>query len=356
MGNPIQIDQNQYLKFLDDVKGRIQNSRIRIATSVNKELIRLYWWIGKQIVEKQEKLGWGKSIVEQLSKDLRKSFSGRSGFSVQNLWYMRQFYLEYNKNTNLQQLVGEIPWGQNLVILSKVKNQEAKRYYLESTISMRWSRNVLFHQIQSKAYERHCLSNKQHNFQKALPEHLAEQADQAMKDVYMLDMLGVAEPVLEAHLETRIVEKIKEVLLELGYGFAFIGNQYRIVANNKEYFIDLLFYNRRLHSLVAIELKAGHFKPEYAGKMNFYLNMLDDFVREEDENPSIGIILCSERDHFEVEYALRGIEKPVGISEYRLTKELPPELKNKLPEAKHLEDEIRKEMGAIDKFNKIEPA
>ena len=338
------IDQNQYLKFLDDVKARIHNSRIRMATSVNKELIQLYWWIGKQIVEKQEELGWGKSIVEQLSKDLRKSLSGRSGFSVQNLWYMRQFYLEYKNDTNLQQLVGEIPWGQNLVILSKVKDQEARRYYLESTISMGWSRNVLLHQIKSEAYERHYLSNKQHNFQRALPEHLAEQADQTMKDVYMLDMLGVAEPVLEAQLEARMVGKIKEVLLELGYGFAFIGNQYRIVAGNKEYFIDLLFYNRRLRSLVAIELKVGRFKPEYAGKMNFYLNILDDFVREEGENPSIGIILCSDRDYFEVEYTLRGIDKPVGISEYRLTRELPPELKNKLPEAKQLEDEIRKEM------------
>lgn len=338
------IDQNQYLKFLDDVKARIHNSRIRMATSVNKELIQLYWWIGKQIVEKQEQLGWGKSVVEQLSKDLRKSLSGRSGFSVQNLWYMRQFYLEYKNDTNLQQLVGEIPWGQNLVILSKVKDQEARRYYLESTISMGWSRNVLLHQIKSEAYERHYLSNKQHNFQRALPEHLAEQADQAMKDVYMLDMLGVAEPVLEAQLEARMVGKIKEVLLELGYGFAFISNQYRIVVGNKEYFIDLLFYNRRLRSLVAIELKVGRFKPEYAGKMNFYLNILDDFVREEGENPSIGIILCSDRDYFEVEYTLRGIDKPVGISEYRLTRELPPELKNKLPEAKQLEDEIRKEM------------
>lgn len=338
------IDQNQYLKFLDDVKARIHNSRIRMATSVNKELIQLYWWIGKQIVEKQEQLGWGKSVVEQLSKDLRKSLSGRSGFSVQNLWYMRQFYLEYKNDTNLQQLVGEIPWGQNLVILSKVKDQEARLYYLESTISMGWSRNVLLHQIKSEAYERHYLSNKQHNFQRALPEHLAEQADQAMKDVYMLDMLGVAEPVLEAQLEARMVGKIKEVLLELGYGFAFISNQYRIVVGNKEYFIDLLFYNRRLRSLVAIELKVGRFKPEYAGKMNFYLNILDDFVREEGENPSIGIILCSDRDYFEVEYTLRGIDKPVGISEYRLTRELPPELKNKLPEAKQLEDEIRKEM------------
>lgn len=351
--NTAPIDQSHYLKFLNDVKNRVRDSRIRVARAANKELIRLYWWIGKEIAEKQEQLGWGKSVVENLSRDLRKIFSGRSGFSVQNLWYMRQFYLEYHNDENLQQLVGEIPWGQNLVILSKVKDREARRYYLQATIDMGWTRNVLFHQIESQAYERHCLPDKQHNFRKALPEHLAEQADHAMKDVYMLDMLGVAEPMLEAQLEARIVEKIKAVMLELGYGFAFIGNQYRIVANSKDYFIDLLFYNRRLHALVAFELKAGRFKPEYAGKMNFYLNLLDDFVREEGENPSIGIILCSERDYFEVEYALRGIKKPVGVSEYRLTRELPPELKNKLPDAKQLEKELRKEMSALDNQDKV---
>lgn len=261
---------------------------------------------------------------------------------------MRQFYREYHDDTNLQQLVGEIPWGQNLAIMAKVKDRDARQYYLKATIEMGWSRNVLVHQIESQAYERHHLADKQHNFQKALPEHLAEQADHAMKDVYMLDMLGVEKPVLETELESRMVSKIKDVMLELGYGFAFIGNQYRIVANNNEYFIDLLFSNRRLNALVAFELKVGRFKPEYAGKMNFYLNLLDDYVREPNENPSIGIILCKERDHFEVEYALRGIEKPMGVSGYELTRTLPPELRNKLPDPELLEDEIRKEMGAIE--------
>jgi len=313
----------------------------------------LYWQLGKAIANKQEKLGWGKSVVEQLSKDLQKAFEGRRGYSTQNLWYMRQFYVEYHEDTNLQQLVGDIPWGQNLTIMSKVKDRDARYYYLKATVEMGWSRNVLIHQIKSQAYERHHLANKQHNFQQALPEHLAEQADQAMKDVYMLDMLGVEKPILEAELETHIVSKIKDVMLELGYGFAFIGNQYRIVAKDKEYFIDLLFSNRRLNALVAIELKVGRFKPEYAGKMNFYLNLLDDYVREPSENPSIGIILCTERDYFEVEYALRGLNKPVGVSEYVLTRELPPELQNKLPDAKHLEEEIRKEIGIIKTIKKI---
>ncbi len=237
--------------------------------------------------------------------------------------------------------------------MSKVKDLKAREFYIKATIQMGWTRDVLNLQINSQTYERQVLSNKQHNFDKALPIHLAEQAHHAMKDIYMLDMLGIAKPVLEAEIERRMVEKIKDVLLELGYGFSFIGNQYRIQVNEKEYFIDLLFYNRKLKSLIALELKKGKFEPEHAGKMNFYLNLLDDYVREPDENPSIGIILCSERDRFEVEYALRGTDKPVGVSEYKLTRTLPKELIDKLPDPKYLEDELLKEMF-IDQEEKIE--
>ncbi len=346
-------DKQQYLAFLDTIKTEIRKSRVNIARTANRELIQLYWLLGKTIADKQQQLGWGKSVVEQLANDLQKTFEGRSGFSARNLWKMRQFYLEYRNDEELPQLVAEIPWGQNLEILAKVKDREARCYYLKATLEMGWSRNILIQQIKSQTYERHKLTNKQHNFQQALPQHLAEQADQAMKDVYMLDMLGVEKPVLEAELESRMVSKIKDVMLELGYGFAFIGNQYRIIANDKDYYIDLLFSNRRLNALVAIELKVGRFKPEYAGKMNFYLNLLDDFVREPEENPSIGIILCAERDYFEVEYALRGLNKPVGVSEYSLTRELPSELQNKLPDAKQLEIEIRREMGTIAPSDKI---
>ncbi len=351
--NSLILDESQYRQFLDEVKTEIRQTKIRVAKSANQELIQLYWRLGQVIIEKQEALGWGKSVVEQLAQDLKRTLEGRSGFSTQNLWYMRQFYQEYRDDTDLQQLVGEIPWGQNLTIMAKVKDREARQYYLKTTIEMGWSRNVLIHQIESQAYERHQLADKQHNFKKALPQHLAEQADQAMKDVYMLDMLGVEKPVLEVELESRMVAKVKDVMLELGYGFAFIGNQYRIVANNNEYFIDLLFSNRRLNALIAFELKVGRFKPEYAGKMNFYLNLLDDYVREPNENSSIGIILCKERDHFEVEYALRGIEKPVGVSGYELTRKLPPELRNKLPAPELLEERIRKEMGDSEASDKI---
>lgn len=241
-------------------------------------------------------------------------FPGNSSFAPRNLWWMRQFYIEYYNDTIMKQLVTEIPWGHNIAIMSKITDMKAREYYIKATIELAWSRNVLVHQIKSMAYERHTSIEKQNNFEAVLPEHLAEQADLAMKESYILDFLAIKDPIIEAHLEQQMVIKIKQVIMELGFGFAFVGNQYRIKTPTNDYFIDLLFYNRYLKCLVAVELKVGAFKPEYAGKMNFYLNLLDDFVRAEDDNPSIGIILCSERDKFEVEYALRGLNKPVGIA------------------------------------------
>lgn len=340
----ILIVTNDYVEFLNSIRSRIRSAQISASRILNKGLVGLYWSIGKDIVDKQEKLGWGKAVVERLSRDLKKDFPNSTGYSPQNLWLMRQIYLEYRGDRILQQVVGELPWGQNLIVLQKVKDREAKVYYLEATKKMGWSRAVLLNQIKAKAYERHQLSSKQHNFQKALPIHLAEQADKAMKDVYMLDFLNITKPILEREMESRMVVAIKDVLLELGYGFAFLGNQYRIKANKKEYFIDLLFYHRRLKCLVAVELKAVPFQPEFAGKMNFYLNLLDTYVKEKDENPSIGIILCANRDKFEVEFALRGIDKPVGVAEYRLTAKLPKSLAGKIPDAKKLKQEIMKEL------------
>jgi len=333
----VEIELTAYRAVFQAIKANVQEARMQARKAANHAVIQLYWSIGKKIVSAQEKHGWGKAVVERLSQDLRQEFSSTFGFSVQNLWYMRQLYLEYQNYPNLQQLIGEIPWGQNITILSKVKDFKAREYYLKHTREMGWTRDVLALQIGSDAYERHLISPKQHNFEKALPQHLAEQADESMKDVYMLDMLGITKPVLEAEIELQMVSKIKDVMLELGYGFAFIGNQYRIAHDGREYFIDLLFSNRKLRCLVAVELKKGKFLPEYAGKMNFYLNLLDDFVRVEGENPSIGIILCSERDRFEVEYALRGIDKPVGVSQFQLTRKLPKELQNKLPDPENLE-------------------
>ncbi len=336
-----------YDQFLHTITGTIQQARIQVSRVINRELTLLYWKLGRQIVEAQKENHWGDAIVEQLSIDLMRQFPGKSGFSTRNLWHIRQFYSEYANHPILQSLIAEIPWTQNVKIMLYVHDMAAREYYLKATAEMGWSARVLEHQIKAQCYERHKLAPKQHNFAEALPEHLAEQADLSLKDSYMLDFLGIKEPILEAALESRMVQKITEVILEFGQGFAFMGNQYRIKANNTEYILDLLFYNRRLQCLVAVELKVGAFKPEYAGKMNFYLNLLDDFVREPTENPSIGIILCSSRDRFDIEYALRGINKPMGISEYQLTKEVPESLQDVLPSAEQLETTLRKELGDL---------
>lgn len=336
----------EYQKFLDDITTHIHTTRIRVVKTANRETIALYWWLGEQIVLRQKQYNWGQSVVEKLSHDLKMRFPGaKFGFSPQNLWYMRQFYLEYKDKPILQQLVGEIGWSQNLLIMSKVKDEAERLYYLTQTKVQGWVRDTLRDQINTQAYQRHILAKKTHNFGATLPLQLAQQADETMKDVYMLDMLNIAEPVLELEIERRIINKIKDVMLELGQGFSFIGNQYRIVTPDSEVFIDLLFFNRRLQSLVAIDIKRTRFKPEYAGKMNFYLNLLDDFVKEPHENASIGIILCGEHKKFDVEYALRGIDKPVGVAGYQLTRDLPEKLKGLLPNADELEEKILFELG-----------
>lgn len=340
----------EYNDLLERTRKQVISARVSIARAACRSQMELYLWIGEQICIAQEKYSWGRAVVDTYAKDLTKMFPGSGfGFSSRNIWDMRRFYLAYKDFPKLRQLVAEIPWGQNLVILNKIKDPQAREYYLESTQTCGWTRVVLTTQIESQAYERHTLNKKQHNFAQVLPEHLAEQADKTMKSVYMLDTLGLTEPVLEKQIEKAMVDKIKDVLLELGYGFAFIGSQYRVVSpSGAEAYIDLLFTNRKLRALVAIELKLGSFKPEYAGKMNYYLNLLDDFVKEEWENPSIGIILCSEKNHIDVEYALRGIDKPMGVSEYKLSKELPPALSNLIPDAETLGKAILKELTEDD--------
>lgn len=344
--NDLSANLVEYQSFLIQATVQIRQARIRATQSVNKEAISLYWWLGEHIVQHQHQYGWGKSIVERLSNDLKSTFpDAKFGFSARNLWDMRRFYLEYKDDPKLRQLVAEIPWGQNLMVLNKVKQIDQRLYYLLATKEQGWSRDTLREQINTNAYGRHVLPNKQHNFKAALPLQLAQQADQSMKDIYMLDMLGIAEPTIETEIERRMVAKIKDVILELGYGFSFIGNQYRIATPDSEYFIDLLFYHRKLQALVAIELKRNRFKPEYAGKMNFYLNLLDEFVKEPHENPSIGIILCGDHSRFDVEFALRGIDKPVGVAGYQLTRDIPEKLKGSLPDAAQLEEKIHFELG-----------
>ncbi len=326
----VTVIKSTYLKFLEEVKAKITSARITAYRRLNKELIKVYWEIGRLISERQQQFGWGKSIVERLAKDLQRDYPGTKGFSAQNLWYMRQFYMGYRNYPNLQQLVGEIPWGQNLVIMSRLKDMSTREFYIRGTIQLGWSRDVLVHQIEAEAHKQ-AKVKKMHNFPKTLPAHLAEQADLAIKDTYTLDFLDVAQAISEREMERKLIVNLKNFITELGLGFCFIGSQYPLRLKEKEYYIDLLFFHRRLKCLVAFDLKIGEFKAEYAGKMNFYLNLLDDLLRLPEENPSIGIILCKSRDRLEVEYALCGIRKPIGVSEYKLTKKLPKNLSKSLP-------------------------
>ncbi|MBI2137408.1 DUF1016 domain-containing protein, partial [Candidatus Woesearchaeota archaeon] len=261
-----------YADFLIQVKERIRKAQYDALKAVNKELISLYWDIGSMIVDKQEEFGWGKSIVENLAKDLQKEYPGIKGFSVQNIWYMRQFYVHYKDNAKLQPLVGEISWVKNIMILGKCKDDSEREFYIRMTRKFGWTKDVLINQIENKSYEKHLLN--QNNFDKTLPEKYKIQAKLAVKDEYTFDFLELGEEHSEKELEKALAEKIKHFLTEMGGYFCFIGSQHRIEIEDEEFFIDLLLYHRKLKSLIAIELKIGDFKPEYAGKMQFYLSAL----------------------------------------------------------------------------------
>ena len=269
-----------YKELFNKVIQVIDETRIKAYKSLTQHQLSLNFEIGKLIVRSQEEQGWGKSIVDDLSKDINKVIDGVKGYSPQNLWRMRQFYLEYRDYPELLKLAFQVPWSQNLLIISKVDAEEERKYYLESTIKMGWSRAVLSIQIKANAYGHHISNTKRHNFETALPVHLSEQASEALKSEYNLDFLGITKPITERELENQLIEKIRDLLMELGYGFCFIGNQYRITLKDKEYFLDLLFYHRILKCLVAVDLKDIGFEPEFAGKMNFYLEVLDDKVAE----------------------------------------------------------------------------
>lgn len=360
----------EYLSFVAALKSRISSARLAAARSVNRELVALYWDIGGAIVEKQKSLGWGDAVVEMVAADLRRAFPGMSGFSARNLWYMRRLFVECSSPAMLQQLVAElqkqppvgvlpfgdrtttglekmqrlvaeIPWGQHVLLLDKVPAPAARLYYLRATARFGWSRNVLLNQIKAGAYERSLKAGKSHNFPAALPEHLAEQAEEALKSSYNLEFLGLGRTVKERELEDRLVGRLRDFILELGYGFCFVGRQHRLALGAKEYFVDLLFYHRFLKALVAIDLKVGPFEPEYSGKMDFYLNLLNEKERGPGDRPSIGIILCAEKDNLEVEFALKTKNNPIGVAEYQLQPRLPAEFKGKLPTVRQLTDAIR---------------
>ncbi len=338
------ISKEVYHQFLDEVVRLVQNHRAFAVQTVQTISNQLYWNIGELIIKKQNEHGWGKSIVEQLSKDLNQHVGEGVSWSPRNLWFMRQLVDEYSnlkqpvsEIENLKQLVSDVPWGHNILIIQKVKDLKARVFYLQATNKNKYSRSVLLHQIEADAYGKYLLNPSQNNFATALPENILEQTQESIKSVYSLDFLDINKPITERQLENTMVERVKRLMMELGYGFCFIGNQYRITLGEKEYFIDLLFYHRILKCLVAVELKVTEFEPEFVGKLDFYLQLIDEQLKQPDDQPSIGILLVPHKDQLEVEYALKTASKPIGIAQYTLSKQLPNELKGKLPTAQEFQ-------------------
>lgn len=337
------VKTEDYLAFIQDIKQRIQGAQIKASVAVNQALLHLYWELAERIVAKQLESAWGDGFLLQMSRDLQAEFPDMKGFSLRNLKYMRQWFQFWSAEPAIgQQLVAQIPWGHNLVIISKIKTTEQALFYVQKTIQNNWSRVVLTHQIESGLHLRE--GKAVTNFQTTLPAPHSDLARQMLKDPYHFDFLMLRERHDEQELENALIEHITRFLLELGAGFSYLGRQYKLEVDGDEFFIDLLFYHVRLHCYVVVELKTVKFKPEFAGKLNFYISAVDDFLKVEQDNPTIGILICKSKKDTVVEYALRNINKPIGVSEYTITQNLPEELKSSLPSI----EEIEAELGGSD--------
>lgn len=329
MSKAKQLLPADYAALLAEVKERVRSAQYNALKAVNKELVTLYWDIGCLIASRQADAVHGAAIAEQLAADLRQEYPGVSGYSRRNVFYMREFYLAYRDSPKVQPLVAQIGWTQNLIILQRCKAPLEREFYIRMTRKFGWTKNVLIHQVENQSYEKTLLG--QTNFNKALTPKLRAQAKLAVRDEYTFDFLELGDEHSERELERALIARIEQFLRAMGGLFSFVGSQFRLEVDGEEFFIDLLLFHRRLKSLVAIELKIGKFQPEFVGKMQFYLTALDRQVREADENPSIGIILCKDKNRTVVEYALYDARKPIGVATYRTVKRLPQELKGMLP-------------------------
>ena len=331
--SPFQLS-DAYRSFLSELKGQIRIAQLKASLAVNQELVMLYWQIGQSIIERQTTEGWGNKVIPQLSKDLKAEFPAVKGLSTRNLGYMKSFAIAWPNEQILQQAVAKIPWGHNVRLLDKVKDAEERLWYIQQTMDNNWSRNILELQIESGLYKRQ--GSAVTNFERTLPAPQSDLAQQMIKDPYNFDFLTLRKDALERDLEMGLVNHIRDFLLELGVGFAFMGSQYPITVDEKEYRIDLLFYHTQLRCYVVIDLKMTEFEPEYAGKMNFYVAAIDDMLRRGDDQPTIGIVLCKTKRKTTAEYALRNVSTPIAISTHRL----PEELQEQLPSIQQLEMEV----------------
>lgn len=329
----------EYEPLVDEIKGLIHQKQYQALKLLNTETINLYWEIGEEIYRQQEEKGWGKSIVQILSKELQKEFPGAKGYSAANLWRMRNFYLTYCNSEKLAPLVREISWSNNIIIMEKCKDDLQREFYIQMTKRYGWTKRILTNFIEAQTYEKYLLN--QTNFDLTLPTERSVQAKLAIKDEYIFDFAELTPEYSEHELEMQLINNIRAFLIEMGGDFTFVGNQYHLVVGNKDLYVDLLLFHRRLRCLVAIELKIGEFEAEYAGKMQLYLTVLDEQVKLPEENSSIGIIICKNKDKTFVEYALKQSNAPIGVATYRLSNSLPEEMKEMLPDPEEIVKRLR---------------
>jgi predicted nuclease of restriction endonuclease-like (RecB) superfamily len=337
--NAVPLNQPEYSAWLTDLKYRIQSAQQRAVLSVNRELTLLYWHIGRDILERQQTQGWGAKVIEQLAIDLTAAFPDMKGFSRRNLLYMRSFAEAWSDQAFVQQVVAQLPWGQNLLLLTKLKTREERAWYAARAIEHGWSRNAMWHHISTALHLRS--GNAVTNFKQRLPSPDSELAQQTLKDPYLFDFLAVPNEALEREIEDAMTRHVTKMLMELGDGFAFAGRQVHVEVAGEDFYIDLLFYNYRLHRFLVVELKGGVFKPEHAGQLNFYVTLVDEHLKGEDDQPTIGLLLCKQHHRVVAEYALRGMTQPLGVAEYKL--ELPEDLARYLPSIERIEAELQDE-------------
>lgn len=332
------INSGEYLETIEQIKHEIRAAQYKAALQVNRELILLYHSIGIVINEHKT---WGNKFVDSLAKDIKLSFPNATGFSARNLKYMAKYAQAYPDREFVQTMSAQIPWSHNIAILEKVKEPKQRIWYIQKTIENGWSHNVLIHQIESGLYQRQVTTDKISNFEARLSPPQSELAVQTMKDPYVFDFIPFKEDMVERDIERALVQDVTKLLLELGTGFAFLGNQYHLNVGGDDFYIDLLFYNLNLRCYVVIELKTGEFKPEYAGQLNFYLSAIDGLMKQSQDNPTIGLLLCKSKNNLVAEYSLKDMSKPIGVSEYRVTSDLPAELEKQLPSVEDIQKRIK---------------
>ena len=337
---------DDYNSFLSDLKNRIRKAQIRASLAVNQEMITLYWEIGQDILNRQQQEGYGTKVVDQLAKDLKKEFPGLTGFSARNLKYMRAFAEAYSDKEVMQRNVAQLPWRHNIALLEKLKSANDRLWYAQQALVNGWSRDILVMQIETRLLERQ--GSAITNFERTLPKTDSDLATQLLKDPYNFDFLSLTQGSQERELEKALIEHMRDFLMELGVGFAFLGSQYQLVVDNKEYFIDMLFYHVKLHCYVVIELKVGEFLPSYSGQLNFYVSAVDNLLRSPEDRRTIGLILCRSKSDITVEYALQDIHKPIGVATYLLKEGLPELLKDSLPSVEQLEVELQIAAAGIE--------